>query len=48
VQRFPDITEAGRILGWRPETPLADGLTRTIAYFDRLLSENQELGRAGQ
>ena len=48
VQRCPDITEAERILGWRPDTPLADGLTRTIAYFDRLLSENQELGRAGQ
>jgi UDP-glucuronate decarboxylase len=48
VRRCPDITEAGRMLGWRPETPLADGLTRTIAYFDRLLSENQELGRAGQ
>jgi UDP-glucuronate decarboxylase len=48
VQRCPEITEAEKILGWRPETPLADGLTRTIAYFDRLLSENQELGRAGQ
>jgi UDP-glucuronate decarboxylase len=48
VQRCPDITEAGRILGWRPETPLADGLTRTITYFERLLSENQALGRAGQ
>jgi UDP-glucuronate decarboxylase len=48
VQRCPDITEAGRILGLRSDTPLADGLTRTITYFDRLLSENQELGRARQ
>ena len=47
VQRCPDIAEARRILGWRPES-LADGLARTIAYFDRLLSENQELWRAGQ
>jgi nucleoside-diphosphate-sugar epimerase len=46
VQRCPGITEAERMLGWPPETPFADGSTRTIAYFDRLLSENQELGRA--
>ena len=41
AQRCPDITDAERILGWHPETPLADGLTRTIAYFDSLLSEGQ-------
>jgi UDP-glucuronate decarboxylase len=46
VQRCPDITEAGKILGWRPDTPLSDGLTRTIAYFDRLLGEGQELSKA--
>ena len=41
AQRCPDITDAERILGWHPETPLANGLTRTIAYFDSLLSEGQ-------
>jgi len=41
AQRCPDITGAERILGWHPETPLADGLARTIAYFDSLLSEGQ-------
>ena len=41
AQRCPDITDAVRILGWHPETPLANGLTRTIAYFDSLLSEGQ-------
>ena len=41
AQRCPDITDAERILGWHPETPLANGLTRTIAYFDCLLSEGQ-------
>jgi UDP-glucuronate decarboxylase len=38
VQRCPDIGKARETLGWRPTVPLDDGLTRTIAYFDRLLS----------
>ena len=33
VRRQPDITRAKTILGWRPEVPLAEGLTRTIDYF---------------
>ncbi len=37
VQRCPDITQAEAVLGWRPRTALADGLTQTIAYFDDLL-----------
>jgi UDP-glucuronate decarboxylase len=32
-RRRPDIGRAGRLLGWRPTTPLAVGLTRTVAYF---------------
>ena len=36
-QRCPDITKAGRILGWTPTTPLESGLDRTIDYFERLL-----------
>ena len=39
VQRCPDITLATELLGWRPATSLSDGLARTIAYFDQLLSE---------
>jgi UDP-glucuronate decarboxylase len=39
VQRCPDITEATQLLGWQPTTPLDVGLARTIAYFDRLLSD---------
>lgn len=46
VQRCPDITEAESILGWRPKTPLKEGLTRTIAYFDALLGEGPDLGHA--
>ena len=40
VQRCPDITLATTLLAWRPTTALADGLTRTIAYFDQLLSQS--------
>ena len=36
-RRRPDITKAGRILGWTPTTPLEAGLERTIDYFERLL-----------
>ncbi len=28
-----DIALAQRVLGWRPQVPLADGLARTVAYF---------------
>jgi UDP-glucuronate decarboxylase len=38
-QRKPDITRAERLLGWKPATPLKDGLIKTIAYFDELLRE---------
>jgi UDP-glucuronate decarboxylase len=37
-QRRPDITRAEMQLGWRPNTALRDGLVRTIAYFDKVLS----------
>jgi len=40
VQRCPDITLATTLLAWQPTTALADGLTRTIAYFDKLLSKS--------
>ena len=38
-QRQPDITLARQELGgWQPQVPLEQGLARTIAYFDQLLS----------
>ena len=37
-QRKPDISEAERVLGWRPAVPLKEGLTKTIPYFEELLS----------
>jgi UDP-glucuronate decarboxylase len=38
-QRRPDISLAQKELdGWAPRTQLAEGLTKTIAYFDQILS----------
>ena len=37
-QREPDITLARTQLGWEPRIELKEGLRRTIAYFDSLLS----------
>ncbi len=38
-QRQPDISKARHLLGWKPATPLKEGLKKTIAYFDALLRE---------
>jgi UDP-glucuronate decarboxylase len=38
LQRCPDITQAKAVLGWEPTVPLEQGLGKTIAFFDRLLS----------
>jgi UDP-glucuronate decarboxylase len=38
-QRQPDISRANDLLSWRPKTPLREGLARTIAYFETLLSD---------
>jgi UDP-glucuronate decarboxylase len=40
-QRKPDITLARTKVGWEPKTCLADGLLKTIVYFDRLLGLNR-------
>ena len=40
-KRCPDIDEAERLLGWRPETPLREGLAKTIPYFEKLLAEGK-------
>jgi UDP-glucuronate decarboxylase len=39
-RRRPDISLARRELDWEPRVALRDGLQRTIAYFDELLSES--------
>ncbi|WP_414902098.1 UDP-glucuronic acid decarboxylase family protein [Sphingomonas flavalba] len=45
-QRRPDITKAREVLGWQPQTELAEGLKRTIAYFDALLTGSKQAGSA--
>jgi UDP-glucuronate decarboxylase len=42
VQRCPDISRARDILHWEPRVPLETGLKHTIAYFDRLLSDDAQ------
>jgi UDP-glucuronate decarboxylase len=37
-QRQPDITLAREALGWQPTVSLDEGLSKTIAYFDKLLA----------
>jgi len=52
-QRQTDIAKAQEILGWKPVTPLKEGLGKTIAHFEALLREPGimdvvgEGGRAG-
>jgi len=43
TQRRPDITKAQQLLNWEPATKLEQGLTATIAYFDKFLCEANEL-----
>ena len=37
-QRRPDTTKAESTIGWEPKVPLREGLEKTIAYFNSLLS----------
>jgi UDP-glucuronate decarboxylase len=39
-QRQPDIAKAKAKLGWAPQTPLREGLTRTIDYFEKMLRDD--------
>ena len=34
-QRRPDITRAGQVLGWQPEVPLEEGLSRMLRALGR-------------
>jgi UDP-glucuronate decarboxylase len=39
-QRQPDIAKAKAELGWAPQTPLREGLTRTIDYFEKMFRDD--------
>lgn len=41
TQRKPNISLAKEELGWEPKVQLKEGLERTIAYFDELLSSEK-------
>ena len=43
TQRQPDISRARELFDWEPTVALDDGLTRTIQYFDKLLSGKADL-----
>ena len=48
-QRRPDISEAARLLGWKPTVGVEQGIRRTVEYFDALLGcEAPELVPAGE
>ena len=40
-QRRPDISKAQATLAWTPKTPLREGLTKTIGYFEGVLSDKE-------
>ena len=42
-QRRPDTALAEAALGWRPKTPLAEGLKRTVNYFEEALRGSDQL-----
>jgi len=42
TQRQPDISFARKTLNWEPKIGLNEGLVKTIAYFDQLLSKTNE------
>jgi UDP-glucuronate decarboxylase len=39
-QRQPDISQANKLLAWAPRTSLKEGLIKTIAYFEDLLTND--------
>ena len=40
------FSQAKSVLNWEPHTALKAGLERTIAYFDKLLSDSGEITKA--
>jgi UDP-glucuronate decarboxylase len=43
-QRQPNIERANSLLNWAPKVPLADGLTKTVDYFSKLLGSSASAG----
>ena len=47
-QRRPDISLAQELLSWAPKIALKEGLVRTIAYFEKLVSNNATRAALGR
>jgi UDP-glucuronate decarboxylase len=45
TRRCPDISRARQLLRWEPKVPLDEGLKRTIAYFEAIMTEQQDTVR---
>jgi UDP-glucuronate decarboxylase len=45
-RRRPDITQARKLLGWSPKTPLDVGLKATIVWFDEEIARTKGRARA--
>jgi len=41
-KRKPDIRLAKKLLGWEPKVSFEEGLKKTIAYFEKVLTEGAE------
>lgn len=44
-QRQPNIERAKQLLGWEPTVPLADGLKKTVAYFEGVVGQTAKTAR---
>lgn len=40
-RRRPDISRAKKYLNWEPKVSLTEGLTKTIAYFEKELKKTK-------
>lgn len=47
-RRRPDITLAKEQLNWQPKVPFEEGLKKTIAYFDALLSQQAQIIKSAE
>lgn len=43
---WADVTKAGQLLGWSPQVPIEEGLSRSVAWYreNRGLANSLELG----
>ena len=45
--RRPNIERANKLLGWQPTVPLADGLKKTVEYFESAITSTSPKATAG-